>query len=159
MNPSKRARASQNPCDEHGGGNYDRTAAFEGPSAISQLKGFTVVSNQKKFLVMYLIPVLVMQEWLQTEASAKKAAEEKMKGEWNQWMSAHSAMILSTDAAGKTKRITSGGVSDTKNDIVLYSIIEAESHEAAAKLFEDHPHLQIPQSSIEVMEILPMGGM
>ena len=39
------------------------------------------------------------------------------------------------------------------------SIIEAESHEAAAKSFEDHPHLQIPQSSIEVMEIRPMGGM
>jgi hypothetical protein len=74
-------------------------------------------------------------------------------------MSAHSAMILSTDAGGKTKRVTSGGVSDTRNDIVLYSIIEAESHEAAAKLFEDHPHLQIPQSSIEVMEIRPMGGM
>ena len=82
-----------------------------------------------------------------------------MKGEWDQWMSAHSAMILNTDAGGKTKRVTSGGVSDTKNDIVLYSTIEAELHEAAAKLFEDHPHLQIPQSSIEVMEIRPMGGM
>jgi hypothetical protein len=156
---SKSARASQSSCDKHGGGNYDRTAAFEGPSAINHLKGFTVASNQKKFLVMYLIPASVMQEWLQTEASAKKAAEEKMKGEWNQWMSAHSAMILSTDAAGKTERITSDGVSDTKNDIMLYSIIEAESHEAAAKSFENHPHLQIPQSSIEVMEIQPMAGM
>ena len=68
-------------------------------------------------------------------------------------------MILSTNVGGKTKRITSSGVSDTKNDIVLYSIIEAESHEAAAKSFEDHPHLQIPESSIEVMEIRPMGGM
>jgi hypothetical protein len=118
-----------------------------------------MVSNQKKFLVMYLIPASVMQEWMQTEASERKAAEEKMKGEWDQWMSSHSAMILSTDAGGKTKRITSGGVSDTKNDIVLYSIIEAESHEAAAKSFEGHPHLRIPQSSIEVMEIRPMGGM
>jgi hypothetical protein len=118
-----------------------------------------VTGNKKKFLVMYLIPASVMQEWLKTEASERKAAEEKMKGEWNQWMSAHSAMILSTDVGGKTKRITSSGVSDTKNDIVLYSIIEAESHEAAAKSFEDHPHLQIPESSIEVMEIRPMGGM
>jgi hypothetical protein len=125
----------------------------------NKLKGSTVTGNQKKFLVMYLIPASVMQEWLKTEASERKAAEEKMKGEWDQWMSAHSAMILSTDAGGKTKRVTSGGISDTKNDIVLYSIIEAESHEAAAKLFEDHPHLQIPQSSIEVMEIRPMGGM
>jgi hypothetical protein len=51
------------------------------------------------------------------------------------------------------------GVSDTKNDIVLYSLVEAESHEAAAKSFENHPHLQIPQSSIEVMEVRSMGRM
>jgi hypothetical protein len=29
----------------------------------------------------------------------------------------------------------------------LYSVVQAESHEAAAKSFEGHPHLQIPQSS------------
>jgi hypothetical protein len=32
-------------------------------------------------------------------------------------------------------------------------------HEAAAKSFEGHPHLQIPQSSIGVMEIRPITGM
>jgi hypothetical protein len=41
---------------------------------------------------------------------------------------------------------------------MLYSFIEAQSHEAAAKAFEDHPHLQIPQSSIEVMEARSMTG-
>jgi hypothetical protein len=118
-----------------------------------------VPNNQKKFLALYLIPVSVMEEWSKTEPTERKAAEEKLKGEWDHWMSAHSAMILSTDAGGKTKRVTSSGVSDTKNDIILYSIVEAESHEAAAKSFENHPHLQIPQSSVEVMEIRPIGGM
>jgi hypothetical protein len=41
---------------------------------------------------------------------------------------------------------------------MLYSFVEAESHEAAAKAFENHPHLQIPQSSIEVMEVRSMTG-
>ena len=41
---------------------------------------------------------------------------------------------------------------------MLHAFVEAESHEAAAKLFEHHPHLQIPQSSIEVMEVRPMTG-
>jgi len=41
----------------------------------------------------------------------------------------------------------------------LYAIVEAESHEAAAKTFEGHPHLQIPQSSIEIMEIRTLSGM
>ena len=53
-------------------------------------------------------------------------------------MRAHSKMIVSTDAGGKTKRVTSSGISDTKNDIMLYSMIEAVSHEAATKLFETH---------------------
>jgi hypothetical protein len=39
---------------------------------------------------------------------------------------------------------------------MLYSFVEAESHEAAAKAFEGHPNLGIPQSSIEIMEIRPV---
>ena len=60
---------------------------------------------------------------------------------------------------GKTKLVNTRGTSDTKNDIMLYSVIRAESHEAVAKSFEGHPHLQIPQSSIEVMEIHSLQGM
>lgn len=116
-------------------------------------------SNMKKFLVLYLTPPSVLDEWAKTKPEEKKAAEEKMMAEWTTWMGAHSKMFISTDAGGKTKRVTPGGVSDTRNDIMLYSVIEAASHEAAAKSFEGHPHLQIPQASIEIMEIRPMGGM
>jgi len=42
---------------------------------------------------------------------------------------------------------------------MLYEIVDAESKEAAAKTFEGHPHLQIPQASIEIMEINPLHGM
>jgi hypothetical protein len=55
--------------------------------------------------------------------------------------------------------VTANGVSDFRNDIVLYSIVEAGSLEEAAQSFERHPHLQIPQSSIQIMEIRPMSGM
>jgi hypothetical protein len=68
-------------------------------------------------------------------------------------------MITDTGVSGKTKRVSSNGTSDAKKDIILYSFVEAESHEAAANAFENHPHLQIPQSTIEVMEARPMGGM
>jgi hypothetical protein len=40
---------------------------------------------------------------------------------------------------------------------MLYGLIEAESHQAAAKMFEKHPHLAIPQSSIEIMETHTLG--
>ena len=34
-----------------------------------------------------------------------------------------------------------------------YATVEADSHDEAAKLFKDHPHLQIPQATIEIMEV------
>ena len=112
----------------------------------------------KKFLVLYLAPPSVIEEWMRTAPDVRKVAEEKMRGEWNTWMASHAKMITDTGAGGKTKLVSAGGVSDTKNDIMLYSFVEAESHEDAAAAFENHPHLQIPQSSIEVMEVRSMTG-
>jgi len=113
----------------------------------------------KKFLVTYLAPATVIADWKKTEPAKRKEAEEKMQGEWKKWMSDHTAMFVDKGAGvGKTRRVNAQGVSDAKNDIMLYAIVEAESHEAAAKAFEGHPHLQIPQSSIEVMEIHPLPG-
>jgi len=38
-------------------------------------------------------------------------------------------------------------------------VVQAETHEAAAKLFLNHPHFSIfPGDSIEVMENLPIPG-
>jgi hypothetical protein len=113
----------------------------------------------KKYLVLYLVPASVIEDWSKTDPDKRKAAEDKMRGEWNEWMSHYAKMITDTGACGKTKHVSSSGTSDTKNDIMLYSCVEAESHEAAAKSFEGHPHLQIPQSSIEVMEIRSITGM
>src|SRR5262249_41237956 len=40
---------------------------------------------------------------------------------------------------GKTKRVDSNGASNTKNEIGGYSVVQAESHDAATKIFgKDH---------------------
>jgi hypothetical protein len=114
-------------------------------------------SALKKFLVLYLAPTDVLASWAKTDPKVKKAAEEKMRGEWQRWMTDHAKMITVTEAGGKTKVVTSAGIEDTKNDIMLYSIVEAENHDIAAKAFAQHPHLQIPQSSVQVMEIRALG--
>jgi hypothetical protein len=112
----------------------------------------------KKFLVTYLAPTSVIDEWKKTEPEKKKREEEKMMGEWKKWMSDHKNVFSDAGAGvGKTKRVTKEGIADTRNDVMLYGVVEADSHEAAARIFEGHPHLQIPQSSIEVMEISPHG--
>ena len=61
---------------------------------------------------------------------------------------------------GKTKRVDSNATSNTKNEIGGYSVVQAESHDAATKIFgKDHPHLQMPGAWIEIVEIMPMPGM
>ncbi len=114
----------------------------------------------KKFLVTYLAPAAVVDEWKKSEPEKRKQDEEKMQGEWKSWMRAHAKVFADAGAGvGKTKRVTGKGTADARNDIMLYSVVEADSHDAAARTFEGHPHLQIPQSSIEVMEINPLPAM
>ena len=111
----------------------------------------------KKFLVLCMIPPSVMDEWNKTPAEERKAAEDKMSREMQAWTGGRGKLFTDRGAGlGKTKRITSSGVSDARNELVMYAIVQGESQDAVAKSFESHPHLQIPQSSIEVMELFAL---
>jgi hypothetical protein len=113
-------------------------------------------ANLKKFLVLYLVPQAVIADWQKTDPEIRKPAEDKMRAGWGTWMAANGSMILSTEVGGKTKRVTTGGIADHKNDVMLYSFVQAQTHDEAAKPFASHPHLDIPQASIEVMEVRAM---
>jgi hypothetical protein len=81
-------------------------------------------------------------------------------GAWKKWMvDREKSLVDKGRPLGKTKRVTAKGVSDVRNDLNWYVILEADSHEAAANMVANHPHLQIPGSSIEVMEIPDRPGM
>lgn len=98
-----------------------------------------------------------MEEWMKTDEATRKEAEAKMKQDWDVWMVDHKDMILETAGAGKMTKVTQGMSEDSRNDIMLYGLVQGESKEAVSKLFETHPHLGIPSAWIEVMEanILP----
>lgn len=108
----------------------------------------------KKFFVLFCIPAAAIQEWMATvDESKRKEQSDKIMKEWQEWMVAHESVIVDKGLPiGKTKRVTAEGITDTKNDINWYLVIETESHEAAAQLFKDHPHLQIPTSYIEISD-------
>jgi len=60
---------------------------------------------------------------------------------------------------GKTKKVSEHGITDTNNEMGAFMVVRADSHEAAAKLFEKHPHFTIfPGESVEVMPVLPIPG-
>jgi hypothetical protein len=79
---------------------------------------------------------------------------------WGAWMGQHaSAIVDSGGPLGKTKKVSAQGVADTRNNAAGYVVVEAPSHEAAAKMFEGHPHFAIfPGDGVEVMPVLPIPG-
>jgi len=60
---------------------------------------------------------------------------------------------------GKTKKVSQAGIEDVSNDMGAFTVVRADSHQAAAKLFEQHPHFTIfPGEAIEIMPVLPIPG-
>lgn len=77
---------------------------------------------------------------------------------WGEWMARNAARIVDSGGPlGKTKRVSKAGIADTRNAMAGYVIIEADDHEAAARLFEGHPHFAIfPGDGVDVMPCLPI---
>jgi len=113
----------------------------------------------KKFFVLFAIPAAAIQEWMATvDEAARKEQSDKIMHEWQVWMSAHESAILDKGLPlGKTKRVSKEGIADSRNDLNWYLLVQADSHEAAAEMFKDHPHLQIPTSYIEIMDATRPG--
>jgi hypothetical protein len=88
----------------------------------------------------------------------RKANDRKGMAAWQKWVEEHKGAIVDMGAPlGRTKRVTKDGIADTRNNLAAYTVVEAESQEAAAKLFLDHPHFAIfPGDGVEIMECLPI---
>jgi hypothetical protein len=72
---------------------------------------------------------------------------------WEDWGNRNAAAIVATDVmVGKTRRVTKTGIVDPRNHIAGFLIVEAADIDAAAGLFQDHPHITIfPGDSIDIM--------
>jgi hypothetical protein len=112
----------------------------------------------KKFLALYMADATGMADMMRdsTPEQRKKGTEA-----WMKWMDDNKASLADRGApVGKTKRIDTDGIKDGKNDVCGYSIVQAESAEAAAKIFgKDQPFLRMPGAAIEMIEILEIPGM
>ncbi len=100
------------------------------------------------------MPAATIQNWMATvDEETRKTQTEDMMQKWEQWMAEHAAQVVDKGMPlGRTKRITSQGITDVKNELNFYIIVEAESHDAAAELLRTHPQLAIiPDTYIEVM--------
>jgi hypothetical protein len=77
---------------------------------------------------------------------------------WAAWAQRNEHALVDPGAPlFRKKRVTARGVEDFTDSKTGYAIVEAESHDDAARLFSDHPHIALtPENSIEVLECPPI---
>jgi hypothetical protein len=115
----------------------------------------------KKFCAIYLGTPEALEQWKKLDEGTRKQREQQGMKAWQDWANRNKAAIIDIGSPlGKTKRADASGIRDTSNAMTAWTVVQAESHDAAAKLFENHPHFTIfPGVAIEVMECLPIPGM
>jgi len=98
--------------------------------------------------------------WNALSDAERKAKEKEGMAAWKAWVEKHhSALAEMGGPLGKTKRVGAGGIADYSNELGAFTVVRAASHEAAAKMFENHPHFAIfPGEAVEIMPVLQIPG-
>ena len=112
----------------------------------------------KTFLAVFTGTPAMRAKWDALDAQTRIEREKTGMAAWHQWMADHQDIIVDSGGPlGKTKQASAAGIRDMSNNLGGYVKLRAESHEAAAKLFENHPSFALfPGEGVEVMEVLPI---
>jgi hypothetical protein len=99
-----------------------------------------------------------MAAWNALPESERQSKGRQGIAAWHAWVAKHEGAIVQMGGPlGKTKRVDAKGIAEIGNAMGGFTVVRAESHEAAAKMFENHPHFTIfPGESIEIMPVLPI---
>lgn len=107
-----------------------------------------------KYLVLYRSKVSAAE---QMEGASAEDAQAGMEA-WMQWAGkVGDAMV---DMGSPLQRVATVGGAAGEVHVGGFSVLEADSADAAKALVDGHPHLMSPgDPSIEVLEFLPVPGM
>jgi hypothetical protein len=108
-----------------------------------------------KFMVLYRAPMSAAEQMATATPEQSAAGMEA----WMKWaQQAGPALLNLGSPLGDTVTVAAGSVSHGRSELGGYSIMESESRDALVKLLQDHPHLHMPDASIEIHEFLPVPG-
>jgi len=115
----------------------------------------------KRFLAIYTGAAAAMSQWQALSEPERSRRQAAGVSAWKRWAEVNERSVIEMGGPlGRTKRIAGAGISDVRNEMMAFAIVQAESHEAAAQLFVDHPHFTIfPGDGVELMECLPIPDM
>ena len=106
----------------------------------------------KKFMILFLAPVSFGEMMKASPEEMKKGMEP-----WNAWYDRLGDAFVDKGAPlAKGVHLTKNGVSEKVMDVAGYSVVQADSMEAVKRMLADHPHYLMPDTSIEVFELMSM---
>jgi hypothetical protein len=99
-----------------------------------------------------------MAAWNAMPDTERRVREQQGMAAWGAWVEKHKDVIVEMGGPlGKTKKVDSSGTTDVTNRMSGFTLVRASSQEAAARLFENHPHFAIfPGDAVEIMPVLPI---
>jgi hypothetical protein len=107
-----------------------------------------------KYLVLYHAPISAREQMAKATPEQAKAGMDM----WMNWMKRVSTSLVD-NGAPTGEGTTLGGNKASGDSVGGYGVVQAESLDAAKKLFEGHPHLHMPGGWIELLEIMKIPGM
>ncbi len=106
-----------------------------------------------RFLAVYTMKPEDLVSFRNLPKAEQDAVDAVGVKEWSAWEQRNALSILDRGGmVGKTTRMTKDGVVSAVNSFCGYLVVEAESADAAARLFEDHPHITVfPGDGVDIM--------
>jgi uncharacterized protein YndB with AHSA1/START domain len=97
--------------------------------------------------------------WQAMSEDERRAKDEEGLAALKAWDETHRhSIVYEGGPLGPTKRVSRDGVAEAVNELTVFMVVRAPSHDAAARLFEGHPHCTIfPCHAVEVMPPLGPG--
>jgi hypothetical protein len=94
--------------------------------------------------------------WYAMTEAERRATDARGIPALEAWDDAHrDAIVYQGGPLGATLRTTPDAVSDTVNEMTAFVVVRAPSHQAAAAMYTDHPHMTIfPCHAVEIMPLL-----
>jgi len=111
-----------------------------------------------RYLAVFTGTPVAMASWEALSESERQQRQAKGVAAWKEWATDNAASIVEMGGPlSRTKLVSKAGISDIRNNLAAFTVVQAESQEAAARLFLDHPHFTLfPGEGVEVMQVLPI---
>lgn len=108
----------------------------------------------KKFLVIYGMSQDAIKQIMENSTPEE---QQKEMAEWKKWMDTNQNSFADVGGpAGKNTRVTGTDAVEVSNEIGGYSIMQGESKEAVLAVLKSSPHVSMPGTYTEVMELVSM---